>query len=203
MRRDYRKTGGDTPLPEGYQKLEYIESTGNQYIRTGVTLAPDLVWDIDFQYTSLYAGDKNMFGAENYSYVYCRIYCRTNLTPNRLGVLFTDNQHINAVWVESGYTDRHVWHIQAGDIRLDGVQLQNDNVVGKYSSEDITLFAINRSGTISDYSNARLYYTELKNGNVHKILVPALRLSDSKPGLYDTVNDVFYTNAGSGEFNYA
>lgn len=33
--------------------------------------------------------------------------------------------------------------------------------------------------------------------------IPALRVSDSKPGLYDTVNSVFYTNAGSGEFLYA
>lgn len=31
-------------------------------------------------------------------------------------------------------------------------------------------------------------------------LIPVYRKSDSKPGLYDTVNDIFYTNQGSGEF---
>lgn len=31
-------------------------------------------------------------------------------------------------------------------------------------------------------------------------LVPCYRKSDNKPGMYDLINDVFYTNAGTGEF---
>jgi len=33
--------------------------------------------------------------------------------------------------------------------------------------------------------------------------IPALRIADIKPGLYDLVNNQFYTNAGTGEFLYA
>ena len=32
--------------------------------------------------------------------------------------------------------------------------------------------------------------------------VPCVRKSDGKPGLYDIVNGVFYTNSGTGEFLY-
>ena len=30
--------------------------------------------------------------------------------------------------------------------------------------------------------------------------IPAVRNSDSKVGMYDNVNDIFYENAGSGSF---
>ena len=33
-------------------------------------------------------------------------------------------------------------------------------------------------------------------------MVPCIRNSDNKPGLYDKVNKVFYVNKGSGEFKY-
>ena len=32
--------------------------------------------------------------------------------------------------------------------------------------------------------------------------IPALRIADNRPGLYDIVNNYFYTNAGIGEFLY-
>ena len=32
--------------------------------------------------------------------------------------------------------------------------------------------------------------------------IPSLRVSDNKPGLYDTVNNEFYVNQGTGEFLY-
>lgn len=32
--------------------------------------------------------------------------------------------------------------------------------------------------------------------------IPAFRIADNKPGLYDIVNNQFYTNAGTGEFLY-
>lgn len=38
------------------------------------------------------------------------------------------------------------------------------------------------------------------NGELVRDMSPVVRDSDSKPGLYDSVNDVFYTNDGTGEF---
>ena len=35
-------------LPEGYQEVEYIESTGAQYINTGVKLSSNHSVEIDF-----------------------------------------------------------------------------------------------------------------------------------------------------------
>ena len=43
--------------------------------------------------------------------------------------------------------------------------------------------------------------TEL-NGEVLGHFIPALRKSDSKPGMYDLVSGQFFTNQGTGEFSY-
>ncbi|MCR4645239.1 MAG: hypothetical protein K5695_07505 [Oscillospiraceae bacterium] len=51
--------------------------------------------------------------------------------------------------------------------------------------------------------NGRLYSAMLCDDEaIVRDLVPAVRLSDSKPGMYDFVSHVLLTNAGTGEFGY-
>ena len=47
----------------------------------------------------------------------------------------------------------------------------------------------------------KIYYQKIWNNDVLiRNFIPCYRKSDDKPGMYDTVNDTFYTNAGTGEF---
>lgn len=49
--------------------------------------------------------------------------------------------------------------------------------------------------------NQRLYYAKFyESGDLKVSLVPCYRKSDGEIGLYDKVNNKFYTNAGTGEF---
>ena len=70
-----------------------------------------------------------------------------------------------------------------------------------------TFFLFARKGNGTDV-NAYCYYKMFrckifdKSNILQKDFVPALRASDSKPGLYDLVTDTFYTNSGTGEFSY-
>lgn len=41
-----------------------------------------------------------------------------------------------------------------------------------------------------------------RNGTLLRDMIPVVRVLDNKPGMYDRVNNVFYTNAGTGEFTY-
>ena len=51
--------------------------------------------------------------------------------------------------------------------------------------------------------NGRLYSAMLcDNEEIVRDLVPAVRLSDGKPGMYDFVSHTLLTNAGTGEFGY-
>ena len=189
-------------LPSGYRQLEYIESTGTQYIDTGMSPNPTSVFDIDFQYTSGNYGDVNYFGCEDYNSIYCRIYWRTNLNPQYIGVLYSDNNNIQGWRQSSGYTDRHLWHLESNNMQFDDVIVLTTNTVTHSTNLHFILFASNINGSIRNHSKARLYYFEGQDSNIHKKLIPALRIADTKPGLYDIVNNQFYTNNGTGEFLY-
>ena len=63
------------------------------------------------------------------------------------------------------------------------------------------IFARNNQGTTDRYSHIKLYLCEIyDNGTLIRDFVPCYRKADNAIGLYDTVNDVFYTNAGTGTF---
>lgn len=192
----------ETPLPSGYTRLQYIESTGTQYIDTGISPNPSSVFDIDFQYVSGNYGDTNYFGCEDYNSIYCRIYWRTNLNPQYIGSLYCDNNNIQGWRQSSGYTNRHLWHIESNNMQCDGITVLTTNTVTHSTNLHFILFASNMNGNIRNYSKARLYFFEGKDSNLHKIMIPALRTADNTPGLYDLVNNQFYTNAGTGEFLY-
>ena len=70
------------------------------------------------------------------------------------------------------------------------------------ASYNMTLMASTVGGTgLANYLNGRMYYCKIyDNDLLIRDLVPCYRKSDNKPGLYDIVNNVFYTNAGTGEF---
>ena len=47
-------------------------------------------------------------------------------------------------------------------------------------------------------------YCDIFDGDVLvRELIPVLRNSDNKPGMFDALSGIFYTNVGSGEFVYA
>ena len=49
----------------------------------------------------------------------------------------------------------------------------------------------------------RLYELKMwKDGELVREFIPCYRKSDKEVGLYDLVNSIFYTNAGTGTFLY-
>jgi hypothetical protein len=68
--------------------------------------------------------------------------------------------------------------------------------------QNLYLFANNLAGNVSNFSQAKLYSCKIYNNSILvRDFIPCYRKADNKPGLYDVINDVFYTNAGTGEFN--
>lgn len=200
----------DTPLPSGYTRLNYIESTGTQYIDTLMSVNPSSSFDFDIEYVSGNYGDTNYFGCEDYSNLFLRIYWRTNLSPQRLGCLFCDNNNIKGYFQTNDFTGRHLWHLESNNISFDGIAVMSDNLITKSTSLNVFLFASNVNGAVRHYSKAKLRYSKGIDDNIHKEFVPSLRISDNKPGLYDINGSIcpltgtpFYINAGTGEFLYA
>ena len=64
----------------------------------------------------------------------------------------------------------------------------------------LTLFALNRNGDVREYSSMNLYQCQIyDNGELVRDFSPVMLLT-GEVGLWDSVNNKFYGNAGTGTF---
>ena len=63
--------------------------------------------------------------------------------------------------------------------------------------------ALNAGNYADYYCSAKFKEIQIyENDILVRDFIPCIRKQDNKPGLYDIVNNVFYTNQGTGEFLY-
>ena len=179
---------GTSRLPEGYTELEYIRSTGEQYVDTLFIPNQDTKLELKFQTSQTSAGGIAV--------------CDSEWQSNAFGVWVNAAGYGNA-------TDQKVIHYGQDEITLvlDKNKLYKDGTLTWTATESIfqtthalTLMALRRNGSMSEYLSGKLYYCKLwDNGTSVRDYVPCLNPSN-EVGLYDIVNGVFYGNAGTGYF---
>lgn len=189
-------------LPDGYTQLEYIESTGTQYIDTGINPDRTSRFELKFIQTT---HNTSIMGA----------YSNTNnrVQAFRGGVSGTDSSFFEfRVFSDTSHTD-YSNVLYSSDTKLNVVfdiknlkGIVNGNVVnladmgGGDISYPVWLFCANNAGSVATASNSKLYsYEHYKNDNLIQKLVPC-KNSSNVVGMYDIVNGVFYQNAGTGNF---
>ena len=191
------KKGPGIGVPDAYTEVEYIESTGEQYIDTG--LYPHQVgkWELDIQYTDTLPDQCNgCFGYANQ-----RFDIGINSTSKWFLAIGTSETYPEAD------TERHKFIIDNinGLVKIDNTSY-SVSTIDYVEQNDYSIWIGNRryyNSPNSDYFdqekifNSKLYNT---SGNLIQSLVPCYRNSDGEVGLYDTVNGVFYENQGSGDF---
>lgn len=188
-------------LPSGYKQLEYIESTGTQYIKTNVK-APSsgLRIQIKFRYTGDY-GNASVFGSETsgisgsgeYSIVPYGSPSSFYVGGSRSVAQKTTAQGVDYTLdaTAANGTLTTVWNGVASTV----VYTQYLN-----TTYPIALFGNNISGTVSQKCPMRLYSCKIyDNGTLARDFVPCKNASGAV-GLYDTVDGQFYANAGTGTF---
>lgn len=181
-------------LPSGYTQLEWIQSTGTQYIDSGVNASNSVGFEIDFETTSAISatGFGTIFGCINSGTN------RYNLGtyPDESGGQLTFGSNVYNPYLST--STRLLLSLRGTNLTTpNGVQ----TVSGSFSvGATITVFARKRvDGTIDEYSKTKLYYFKLySDTTVVRDFQPARRNSDNAVGLYDLQNGVFYTNGGSG-----
>ena len=190
-------------VPGGFTELEYIEATGTQWIDTGIKGHMNYTYEIDFQQTNtgLYR-NWGVFGQSDY------VGLNMSLTYMNIGDFtvrweFSTSQH--RVDLGSIDTNRHLLKIDNGNIYWDGVSKgtsegHNSTLVINYN---LFLGTANPAGN-APLTNAHSKYYSYKvwdnNGNLIQNFIPARRNSDSVVGMYDSITNQFFTNAGTGSF---
>lgn len=171
-------------LPSGYRGLEYIQSTGTQYVDTGFKPNQDSCAVVDYQSD---ANEGNLFG------------CDAGWTVAAFDVW------VHAVVFSSTYTPLTATHTRAvakldkGVFTRDGATLAT--MTGSFqSSYNLTIFGLNRSGSIAEMVPAKLYSCQVyDNGTIVRDFIPCANAS-GEIGLWDNVGSKFYANAGTGSF---
>ena len=202
-------------LPAGYTELEYIESSGTQYIDTGVSLRDYdqnlfITLDTYFESSPTAVGTQglNYSGASGYYwhsfpeqdtssyYMQCSagswstftsVYgSRVTITSNSKTAKFT----IGDQTMTSGSSS----FINAA------------TAAGSSNNGNLYLFAANDwyTDSAADFMyGERIYSCTFSNATTEELIrdfVPCLRESDGEIGLYDYVTGTFFTNQGTGEF---
>lgn len=193
-----------TLLPSEYQEVEYIESSGTQYINTGLRLKQS--HSVEMAIQNLTNASAKIFGS------------RTSATSNNFSILtglvggtlslVTDFQNYNnnrlSVDITNNLNDKYTIKINNSKMSIN----DTEKAITTYSNftTPSNAYIFSASGTYpAGYVNAstKLYYCKIWNGTtLVRDYIPCYRKSDNEPGLYDLVNNVFYTNAGSDSFTY-
>lgn len=200
-------------IPDAYQEVEYIESTGTQFVNLGFTAVNGFKVVIDMMFTTLTTSNEysSVIGAENRKSPWASNMMRYDATySHALTVLaYVDNS--------SGYIESSIpvsanvrYNIEASTLKsgiyltIDGVNAGTASNTNNRTSNEIYLFCDNGGGTARRHSKMRLYDTCFiydSSNNLIRSLVPCYRKSDNVAGLYDLVNAKFYTNSGTGTFS--
>lgn len=196
----YRHQSG---LPLGYTLLDYIESTGTQYINTGV--APTQLSRsnteifVDGQYLNGNSYDfAALWGAQTSS-----VWLKTDIkSAKQLAVQAGGPGKETKVTVSDALA-RHtiILNSSADECYIDNNAYNLTVQDGAFNlTNNITLFKSN-GVTSSQYATARIYKMYIKsNGSFIRNFIPAQRNSDNVVGMYDLVSGQFFTNAGTGDF---
>ena len=184
-----------------YTQLEYIESTGTQYIDTGVAGDNDNLI-ISIKYNLLkFATYRGFFG----NYVDEATNCWRFLQSATDGDPFY--HYISANTAASGGTlsvslQKNVINtlvINKDETVANGVAYpQKNNAKGTANNSNLMLFTQRADGT-SCVTMLLYSFTIADGGAIVRDFVPC-KTSDGEIGLWDKVNDRFYGSAGTGTF---
>lgn len=192
-------------LPDGYQQLEYIENQNTAYINTGIEAKANITKlethhqrtandNIQILFGSYDGVHPNYFYQKESATTYCRTNWRNVALHNTDAVLSVNEDIYGTLTIQNNVIT----------FETNGHIVSNSNLGANASSstQKYYLFGYNNQGTYrSDYAcRCKLYSFKIwVDNNLVRDFIPT-RNPAGILGLYDIINNQFYTNAGSGNF---
>lgn len=184
-----------------YYLLDYIESSGSQYINTNYypTSTTVILTKTKCTSTSTKNAWTQLSGERSSYHASDSVQIAFNTSTNSWGIDIGTNSG------GSYNGQKNIDYIIELDVQ-NGCKINNTllNKSGEWSgtaSYPLWLFDNNDAGKHESYFTGRLYYFDIKENSTYKRKFrPVKRKSDDVLGMYDIVENKFYTNVGSGSF---
>ena len=187
-------------LPDGYTQLEYIESTGTQYIDTGVNIGEDIQTKVRFgKTTNTFSRFGFIIGGKGN---YQGLVSRTD-RDSYYASMYNSSEHTLTRTITDDVFD-FTFNVAGHKVVLNDTEIGTLTPISPYST-DGNVGVFRSPGTSSSNNNGigKVYLFVITNSLTNVMLfngIPAKRNSDGAVGLYDTVSGTFFGNKGSGEF---
>lgn len=182
-------------LPTGYTQVQYLESTGTQYIDTGFNPSDNsrvLITVSDVSKASYLFGARDPY---------------TDAIKQGFGAYATSATTIRSDYFTGTVTEtvdsmigKETIDKNGNVLKAYGKTITNTAVSSRTVPCPLYLMALNNNGTAAVFSSIKVYSCQIyDNGVLVRDFVPCKNASGTG-GMYDLVNSKFYTNAGTGTF---
>ena len=190
----------DLELPDMYQKLAFLQSNGNQYLSIDDYI-PQIGDSLSTSFVRMYNNWGIIFSAGTSNFQVVAMLGDYSGKQSIFMKYFTSGEASrkdNAGKREKPYNLRF---FSDGKILFDGTEIDSE-VKKQKSAVNTNLYLFIRVNLTNAFAGKILGFQAERSGETILNLVPALRSSDGKPGMLDTVSKKFYVNQGTGEFLY-
>ena len=197
-------------LPKEYQEVEYIESTGTQYIDTGIKANSEslLYLKCTFNISNTIVQDTSqagwVYGTEKHQsggVISGGLACSTYSSSGKISVNFYSNSHDTIDMVNN---TKNTLEINSTEIIANGISYPfTGTFQGGALDQNIYLFCLcGYGGNRYYYSSSKIYGFQFgySKNNLVIDLVPVYDTVTQKYGMYDKVSQTFKGNSGSGNF---
>lgn len=186
-------------LPSGYKRLEYIQSTGTQYVDSGITINSTtykkyrFLFDIGYPFISGSYWLVNGNSGGNVIYYF---------GLSNTGKIVYGNGTTDVFGSVTATTGRYLidFNPAGGSYKFGDLQYLTGLTFNAPSgSQNFYLFAYNKGGS-QDMHTERLFSAKIyDNGTLVRDYIPC-QTTAGEIGLWDDANSVFYGNSGTGTF---
>ena len=193
------------------RRLAYLESSGTQYIDTGVIFDPQLDMDVTATVAAIDDNRAVLIGSyrDNTSCLNIEWGTGTNArklrgyiqVPSVLNVWSGTAQAVDTP-TEINFAYFAASHSATLTVGGDSFSATAQYSPGEASANSMRLFLDQRSSTSSIAHGTRIHSLAIKrNGMTLRDFIPVLDWNDV-PCMYDTISDTRFYNGGTGTFNY-
>lgn len=207
--------GRKSLLPAGYIELEYLESTGTQWIDTGIYGTERHGAELKYQFPRLDGSSTRLFGGRPYTEGTDSVMIvSSNSARANPDTYFYLSSHQTAFFSANSTpkylldTNVHVARANMFDnmkFTFDGVESQQGQLATRKQFTNtftLQIFRYFTNGAYSECSIGRVYHCKItQDARLVRNFIPALDQT-GRPCMFDTVTQQPFYNQGTGEFKF-
>lgn len=200
-------TGVSTTIPSGLVELDYIESTGTQYINTSIipngnTRVECKFIPLDTKIQTIFCGGRTAVSETNI-YSNTMLYISQHIRRDYFGSSKTSSSTYTTGTIMTIDANKNIVTINGSTSEIANFTLSS--TIGKMPILLLCTAMYNTSSStitnLENYAKFKIYYYKIyDNDTLVRDFIPAKRVSDGMCGLWDKVNYKFYTDINGNNF---